>query len=453
MESNMNKLKHKKLPPLPLHKILLFLTLIYFIVFGVFMVHTAGQPDQAPHGYYSRRFSETWRIPDDDPNIRYIIKDSPYLYYWINGAVYKIYNFLTSGDKSISSTFLWRLTSVLMSTGTVFYLYKLTRKITNNPYAGVLAAFFLSNTLMFVFVSGGISYDNLMNLASMAAIFHLVNIYKGEDFVKNTALMGTWLCIAALAKEQSLLLAFIIFLPWVYYIIRNIKNIDLKFTRRNIVPFIIFLIFLALFIELYGVNIIRYGNLTPSCGQIKALKYCQGYSYRYDYYTPINVSWLWSVRDETQNFFQYAFSFWILNMLRSIWGILSHNTFIPMLSISLHGLLVIWSLICIIRLWEKQDQTATILLFILLSYCTYVFFWNYQTELEFSFQHYGNTGRYLLPVIGVFMALSAHFFMKIKSIILKRLTISLAVIIYFAGGMGMFLSRYATVFIHWRIYY
>jgi hypothetical protein len=53
----------------------------------------------------------------------------------------------------------------------------------------------------------------------------------------------------------------------------------------------------------------------------------------------------------------------------------------------------------------------------------------------------------------VFMALSAHFFMKIKSIILKRLTISLAVIIYFAGGMGMFLSRYATVFIHWRIYY
>ena len=71
-----------------IYHVLLLFTLVYFIVFGIFMVHTDGQPDQSPHRYYSIRFSETWGIPEEDNINNRIITGKPYLAYWIYGAVY-----------------------------------------------------------------------------------------------------------------------------------------------------------------------------------------------------------------------------------------------------------------------------------------------------------------------------------------------------------------------------
>ena len=146
-----NEIKESHLSQLTGYKVLLAFTLLYFIAFGLLMVHTSGQPDQGPHAYFSRKFSETWRIPEDDPNIQYLIKGQPYLYYWINGAVYKILRFLLP-SVNIVPGLLWRLISLFYATLTVFFTYQLGKKVTGNPYYGILAAFFLSNTLMFVFV-------------------------------------------------------------------------------------------------------------------------------------------------------------------------------------------------------------------------------------------------------------------------------------------------------------
>lgn len=445
-----NKMNHIK-PSL--HKALLIFVVLYFLTFGILMTHSAGQPDQGPHGYYSRRYSETWGLPKENTSSQFIVTGQPFLYYWINGAVYKIYNLLFSDNKPISDVLLWRLISVLISTGTVIYTYKLSKKITGNPYAGVLAAFFLANTMMFVFVSGGISYDNLINFASVASIYHLVRVYKREDFVKHTLLTGIWAVVGGLSKEMFLLLDLIIFLAWAYFVIRNFRSIKLHFDTKKIILLVIFIIGIALFAWLYGKNFINYGSTTPSCGQVNKPEVCGGYSYRWENYNPFNISWMWYDRDRyLMNPFDYAFSYWLLAMVRSVWGILSHNTFVPFFTTALQGLLTIWAFICLVRYWRPKEKDITLIVLILLSYITYIFFWNYQTEVEFSFQHYGVTGRYLLPIIGVLVSLISYVFFKIKSIILRRLTISTAIMVYFASGLGMFISRYANVFIHWRIY-
>jgi hypothetical protein len=452
MDDFMRFLKSNKFQRPPTHIILLVFVLCYFFVFGVFMAHIGGQPDQRAHGYYSQRFTETWGIPEDDPEVPFVITGQPFLYYWINGAISKIVQWFAPDD-SINNIFLWRLVSVLMSTVTVYYLYKLTTKLTGNPYAGVLASFFLSNTLMFVFNSGGINYDNLMNLGSMAAIYHLVNIYKGENYFSNTAAMGSWLIVAALSKEQALLVAFVVFVPWLFFSIKHSKQLFFKFQKKHLIIGFIFISFIVLFIALYGVNYFHFGRLTPGCTQIKPSEQCTGYAHRWEYRTNVDLTTMWAERDYFINPIQYAFTYWIIHIARSIWGILSHNTFVPMLATGLHTIFALWGVFCLVRHWDKNESAANALIFIVIGFTAYLFYFNYRTEVKFSFMHFGVTGRYLLPVFGVFLALMTHYFLKIRSITIKRLSLILAIILYFAGGLGMFLSRYAEIFVHWRIYF
>jgi len=448
----MISIKQLYTPKIPAYKILLVFTLVYFIAFGLIMVHTYGQPDQGAHWTYSKRFSETWGIPEENPYSRYSTTGRSYLYYWLNGAVMKIMTLVFPSTYPYRAL-IWRLMSVVYSTFTVFYTYKLGRKLTGNPYVGILAAFFLSNTLMFTFISGGISYDNLMNLAAIAAIYHLVKLYKGEDFIRQTALTGIWVIIGSLTKNQFLLLTLIIFLAWVVFVARNFKKLSLSFNRTNIILSVIFIVFLGLFLGLYGVNLIRYSRITPACYQVKPSSACDPYENRKSYYQPFDMQWVWYVRDNLMDPIKYAFTYWIYHMAQSIWGILSHQTFIPTLSIGLHIIMILWAVGCFFYYWRQKDNVLTLLVLILFSYTTYVFFWNYKTEVEYNFQHYVVTGRYLLPIISVVLVLMSLAFMKIKSILLRRYTIAIAIMIYFMGGLGMYISRYAEVFSHWRLYF
>ncbi len=110
----MLKNKNSKRVKRPLHQWLLIITIIYFIVFGIFMVHTDGQPDQVAHNYFSEKYSETWGIPDDDPNTFRLITGQPYLYYWINGAVYKVF-YSIFPSSNLRPIMMWRYLSVLYS--------------------------------------------------------------------------------------------------------------------------------------------------------------------------------------------------------------------------------------------------------------------------------------------------------------------------------------------------
>ncbi len=447
----LNFLKGLDLKRIPKYKILLIFVVLYFVGFGIAMMHISGQPDQAPHVYFSNRFSETWGIPEEDPQSAYHLTGEPYLYYWINGAAIKICDSLSANGCLMTRRYLWRLISVFISTFTIIYLYKLTSQVTKNKYAGVLASFFLANTLMFVFLSSGVSYDNLMNLCSFAAIYHLIKIINKEDYLRNTFFLGIWLTFNTLTKEQALLLTLILFVIWFIFSVKNIKRIEFNFTKINILLLIITLVLVGLFLGLYAVNYIQYGHLTPGCAQVKSAEVCTRFAERREVIQPINTAWLWEQRNNLNNPFQYAFSFWILQIIRSIWGIISHNTFVPMLTTGLHGCLIIWGIICVVRYWRKEDTTSTVLIIIVISYLSYIFYLNYKTELRYEFRNIGIHGRYLFPVFGAFLTILINYFLKIRSNLIKRLTFTFAIILYFAGGLGVFLFRYSQIFIYWRI--
>ena len=390
---------HERFPSIS-HKTFLLIVLLYFIGFGFLMVNHGGQPDQGPHTYFSSRYSETWGIPKEDTS-NFYVQHNEYLYYWINGAVVKIFHMfvhrtgllqtdlvnkdliLTVGDQ-----FLLRLLSLVMSTGTLIYIYKLTSKITGNRFAGTLAAFFCANTLMFVFISGGISYDNMMNLCSAAAIYHAICIWKQDDYVKHTALMGIWLSLGSISKIQVALLAFILFFVWLVYSIINRKILKFQFSRNNIILVAIFSITFGLFLQFYGTNLVEYHLPIPKCQQVKAPEYCTRFGYRASQRHEVDIKQLWTQRNQIIGPVEYAMNFWLFNMINGIWGIISHNTYEPKFLTSLHGCLIVWAVFCMVRYWNKDDITHTTLLFILLSYTGYVFLMNYNNELHVDFRHY-----------------------------------------------------------------
>ena len=435
------------------HKVGLVIVLLYFFIFGCLMIFHGGQPDQKKHTYFSHRYSETWGFPNDDPESEFFIKDNVYFYYWINGAASKLLHLLNPNTKTSTDRFLWCLISVFISTATLLFVYKLTFRLTGNRWGGILAAFFGANTLMFVFISGGVSFDNFMSLSSAAALYHFVCTIKGDDYVKHTALMGIWLSLGSLSKNQVVLLAFILFVVWLFYSWKNRKKLEIRFSRLNYVLLAILLLTFGLFLELYVGNLIQYHKPLPSCKQIKSAELCTRFSYRVSQRLELNFIQLWFNRNEATGPFEYLFNFWLLQMLRSIWGIISHNTFIPKFFISLHSLLIIWAMICIIRYWQKNDIASTALMMIVLMYTGYVFQMNFISELRYSFRHYAVQGRYLFPVLSAFFALMVNYVTKLRPLFLRRLTISLAIVIYFGGGLGMFIFRYSEIFAHWRVFY
>ena len=140
-------------------------------------------------------------------------------------------------------------------------------------------------------------------------------------------------------------------------------------------------------------------------------------------------------------------------MLTGIWGVVSHNSFPPLFSVALHGILILWAAICVIRYWKREHLVPTVLLLLLLAYTGYVLFMNYWSELHYDFRHFAVQGRYLFPVLGVLITLMINYFLQIPSLFLKRATLAFSLIVYFAGGLGLFIFRYAQVFSYWRIYF
>lgn len=434
------------------HRTLLVFVFAYFIIFAFSMSDLGGQPDQVAHVYYSVRYSETWGRPVDDFVSPFHIAGREYFYYWINGAAAKLLNFINWEETYFSIKQVWRYISILISTITLFYFYKITSLVVNNKYAGVLAAFMGANTLMFVFISSGVSYDNLMNLASAAAIFHFLKVFEGGKFIEHSASLGIWACVSALTKLQSVLLAFILFVIWLFYTLKNKNRINFsKFTPISIALLIALVVLASLVVDFYVGNIYEYGGLLSRCTQVKADELCTNFREREAQQVEIDLGELWEDRHAIIGPFEYAINYWIFNKINGIWGIISKNTFVPKFSTSLHGVLILASLFCMVRYWRRQDVLPLLLAAIVLIYTGYVFFMNYSSELQYEFRHYAVQGRYLFPVYGAFLAIMVDAFLRIPSLITRKIIIVVLLVIYISGGLGVFVFRYADVFISWRL--
>jgi len=315
--------------------------------------------------------------------------------------------------------------------------------------------FLLTNTLMFVFLSAGTTYDTLTNLCSFAAIYFLIRVFKVFSFFGNSLAWLISISAGTLVKITDLPLVCIMGLAWIVYILKNRRQVNFKPTWdwKLIVCLILVAILFVLNGALYGFNIIKYRALTPPCVQILTQEQCnlsvfvaraQQMHFLTQKLTLTNI-----INGAGPDPVKYVFDYWETSMLQRIVGILGHRSYLPIQIITYYRLLILWIMFMAARYAKRSSFVIGSLILIFLFYTAVLIWKNYDSELMTGFQHVGIQGRYLFPVIGIIYVLIVYYLGNISNVLLRRISFVSTLLLFLLGCPILFLTHYSSVFASW----
>jgi len=442
------------------HIVLIFLLIVFFCyaIFIALHIDRGIIPDEISHFAFSKQFSTTIGIPTELPEAyRYgvYITQSPFLFNWINGRLINIVNII------LPSTSVWwllvilRIINVLYSLGTIFFCYLFSKEFIKLKWWQLLPVFFLTNTLMFVFLSGGLNYDNLTNLLCFAGLYFLAKVLAHNAFLPNS--LGWMICIAlgCLTKFTVLPLALAMGIVWVTYLIKNRKQVlPYKFQGKRIILLSFLLLLLIIGnLAIYGHNLVVYQSIIPECEDILTEEECKldFYNMRMEKYgLEEKLTMSESIIRGYPNPIEYFFH-WIAIYTSAIFGIGSHRNYKTSFRILSHWSLFLWVFIISIINKIKINFKNSSFILIFLFYLFILFIKNYNGDLASGFKHFGENGRYFFPVIGILFIALTKGIMKIPNIIVRKLTLIFALLLYFFTGPLTFIYRYNTAFSDWFV--
>ena len=194
-----------------IQNIIFYIILLFFLVFTGYLAFTVKMGVSSDSWYHlrvSQAYEDTLTVPENTPET-YKWRDlehQPYLYFWINGRVLNL-NEITF---QFNEVILLRVVEIIYSFFTLYGTYLLSKEFFKKNWLRLLPVFLLSNTLMFVFLSSSINYDNMANMFSVFAILFFVKALKDKGNWKNIFLMLIFICLGGLTKYTFLPLAFIL---------------------------------------------------------------------------------------------------------------------------------------------------------------------------------------------------------------------------------------------------
>ena len=188
--------------------------------------------------------------------------------YWIFGRALNVINLINPVSTDWQELVALRIVNVIFALGAVIVTYLISKEIIQNKWLQLLPVFMLTNTLMFVFLSGGVSYDNPTNFFSALGIYFFIRSLKNKKFVLNSLAWITSIAFGALIKHTVLPLAAAMFVIWLIFAIKHRKEIPWTKPDKKVLFYgllLLLLVVLGLNVYLYGVNLIRFQTLKPSC--------------------------------------------------------------------------------------------------------------------------------------------------------------------------------------------
>ncbi len=442
--------------------ILLVLLMIIFALYSIFLaVHLQVGiiPDEVAHFKFSMYFASTLGIPRDAQQTLetgWYITHNPVLYFWINGRVINLFALFLPSATSRQVLVLLRLTSVVYSLVTVFFCYKLSKEIISNVWLQLLPAFLLTNTLMFVFLSGGVSYDNLTNMLCMMGFLFEVRAFSGKNFFTNSTAWMICIGLGTLVKYTVVPLALFMGIAWVIYLFLHRKVIRKEKIRKNcLIPLSLVLVLLfAVNIGIYGVNLVKYHSLIPDCSALFTQEQCELSPFVQRYHEIAldhKLTIVESVQLGYPNPLEYVLDSWIPNMLYRIFGILGHLSYFPSHIIIFFRLLLLWILLLAFRYIDRPSFILISLVCIFILYAFVLLYMNYNSELTYGFKQIAMQGRYIFPVIGPIYVFISYVFIKVNNRALRLATIFLSIALFFLGGPIKFILDYNSIFHGWFI--
>ncbi len=410
-------------------------------------------PDEAVHINLSTYYATTIGIPADTPETyRYnSIQHKPYLYYWLNGRLLNLVNLILPDMGSWKTLVTLRLTNVLYAALSVLFCYLLAKELGLSVWWRLFVIFMLTNTLMFVFLAGGVNYDNLVNLCSFAGIYYLIRVVHRKSFYPNTFGWMVWIMIGTLVKISVLPLAAILALIWVVWVLQNRSQIAFKpmLQWQTIVLSLVFAALLVLNFMIYGVNLLKYRAVVPSCTVLLTQSQCQQnpvFVRDQQVYLADKLSLVDMFNGNVPDPFVWFDQYWFGAMLKMTFGAIGHRVLDPSdLAITFYRLWIFWILILAIRFWQKPQTAFRVLALIVLGYTLVLLQTNLSSELNTGFKHIGIQGRYIFPVIGGFYILIASILAGVPNRILTAATVISTMVIFIINSPLWILSIPAPV--------
>jgi len=383
---------------------LLFLIFFFFISFLAIKLRMGLSPDSYYHLRVSQAYSTTLAIPPNTPDT-YQWRDItriPYLYFWINGRLLNI------NKGIIDEVLLLRLVNVLYSSITILVGYLLSKEFLKGKWERILPVFLLTNTLMFVFLSSSINYDNLANLFCILSLYFFVKFVKSKQDIKFLLLMFLSLALGSFTKFTVLPLAFILVILSFIDIFKRKYQFQISLLKKYWYLIILLLIAVFFNIQVYGINILKYGSLEPSCTQILTHEQCleNGVYYR-DNITrrPVQIEGVGQIVEmifngERIDFVRY-FGYWVWNITGKIFGIMADSSlYMPEYFKIPYLLFFSIAIVLGVKYRKRWDKVDYYLITITLFYISILFFvQNYTKYLRFNHFYLALQGRYVFPVI------------------------------------------------------
>lgn len=431
--------------------ILILLLVIFAVCATYFALHLRRGivPDEPSHFYVSSLFSTTWGFPEVTEralNLGHRQFDRfPFLYYWINGRVLHLTNLALPAMTEWQGMLVLRITSVIYSTLTLVFVYLLAGETLRKRWWPLLVVFFASSTLMFTFMSGGISYDNLTILCSTAGIYYLVRLLRGKNLATNSLAWIFFIGLGALVKKTILPLALLMFVIWIVYLVVNRKKLSLHsaINWKLIITAVLTLAVIGVNLSVYGVNLVKYGDVLPKCKQLYSAEQCSSSVFKQRAVELEFPEEKLDLRDvfqqKKQDPVNYFSEFWLASMRNGVFGILGHQVYNPIQLDSYYSLFFLFILLIAVRYWGGRDGVFYALLLLVVAYFGTILFINYQSELKTDFRHIAVQGRYLFPVLAPFYVLVVEFLTRVKHTIVRRLMLAYSLVLFIIGGPAYFL--------------
>lgn len=426
-------------------RILLVLIVVFFSIFSLFFVFYLSKgigPDERHHYYVSEAYSKTLGIPQNSiETFAYSdITRIPFLFNWLSGRLINVSSLL-----KIDSFFFLRFISFIYSLLTLLFVWFTSKQVIKKKYYRLLPVFMIATTMMFVFQGGIVTYDTLVNLFLIVSIWALVSYIKKKD----SKYLFYWLLSALLAcatKSTALPLVAMEFFIALYFLVKSKENI-FQIIKGNKVLFVVSSLFIALNLYIYGVNLIKYKAITPTCNQVMEHESCMNNKIyeRTFVLEEMEISSKGGRRirellltDERMNPLDFFFD-WEAKITPRLYGILGHKSIsFPRNFEFLYTLLFFILIIPLIRYIKKFDKDIIVMTIVLISYTFVLVLLHYSNYLKMNTLEISMQGRYLLPVIPSAYLVQIWSLLKIRNKYIRRSLLCILILIFGIGYIYIF---------------
>ncbi len=252
--------------------------LVCFVIKSVYFALNIGAnvfPDETSWLGMIHVFSRSFLLPIDSPESYPfgLITHIPNLYFFLLGKLLCLNVF------SIPDLIFLRLANVSLGLCTIICSWKLVCLVSSSAVVRLLFVALLTNTLMFTFMYGAVSYDNLTNLLAVVTLYFFLKFLQrkcvDDLFVCVMAMLaGVLTKITMLPFAAGLAVVFLWFIVQAEWHLVDFVNWHAANLKIRVISTIICLLFLAMAINLYAGNWLRYSALQPRMENFLSFEDC-----------------------------------------------------------------------------------------------------------------------------------------------------------------------------------